>query len=173
MGAKLIISFLFLGTLLLFSYPKPCLASSSEAPTPKDVINSYLKPHNKVRASLGLSPFEWSEELANYARWWAHVRQGDCAMIHSHSDHGENLFWGSTGKEWTGQDAVDFWAGEKKYYDYKTNTCASGQECAHYTQIAWKQSKKLGCAKLTCTNGYTFITCNYDPHGNIMGQRPF
>ncbi|KAL2942994.1 Pathogenesis-related protein 1C [Bienertia sinuspersici] len=170
-----LIAFLLLGTLFLVSLPKTCLGSENRRleATPIEFVNEYLIAHNKVRAKLGLPPFEWSEELADYARWWAQQRQGDCAMIHSHSDHGENLFWGGAGKEWGAEDAVAFWAGEDKFYNYDTNTCAPGQQCTHYTQIAWKTTKRVGCAKVTCNNGNTFIGCNYDPHGNIIGQKPF
>lgn len=175
MEIKPIIIFLFLGTVVLLTFPKTCLASDNRRflSTPKNIVNKYLKPHNKIRAKLGLPPLKWSEQLASYARWWAHQRQGDCAMIHSGSDYGENLFWGSTGRQWGPADAVAFWVNEKSFYNYYTNSCAQGRECLHYTQIIWKHSKKVGCAKVTCRNGYTFIGCNYDPHGNILGQKPF
>ena len=29
----------------------------------------------------------------------------------------------------------------------------------HYTQIVWKNSVRMGCAKVRCNNGQTFITC--------------
>ncbi|WZZ76659.1 hypothetical protein YC2023_088029 [Brassica napus] len=29
----------------------------------------------------------------------------------------------------------------------------------HYTQIVWKNSVRMGCAKVRCDNGQTFITC--------------
>ncbi|KAL9227213.1 hypothetical protein vseg_002934 [Gypsophila vaccaria] len=167
---------LFLGTLLSLHLILPyCLATSSllTNKTPTNIINQYLTPHNKIRAKLHLPPLQWSEQLANFARWWAHQRRGDCAMIHSQSGYGENLFWGSTGRYWGPRDAVAFWASERSYYDYNSNSCDGGRECLHYTQIIWRHSLRVGCAKVICNNGYTFIGCNYDPHGNILGQRPF
>ncbi|XP_030448783.1 pathogenesis-related protein 1 [Syzygium oleosum] len=164
-----------LGTLLLlssfhslaFSVPSRRLLATSST-----VIRQYLAPHNAVRSKLGLPPLQWSEALASYASWWAHQRRGDCALIHSSSDYGENLFWGG-GHAWRPRDAVAAWAAEGPYYDYGTNTCAPNRDCTHYTQVVWRQSLRIGCARVICVNGDTFITCNYDPHGNVIGQRPY
>lgn len=85
---------------------------------------------------------------------------------------GENIYWGS-GSTWTPNDAVKAWADEEKYYTYATNTCASGQQCGHYTQIVWRNTRKIGCARVVCDTGDVFMTCNYDPVGNYVGQRPY
>ncbi|CAN0908935.1 Basic form of pathogenesis-related protein 1 [Linum grandiflorum] len=34
-------------------------------------------------------------------------------------------------------------------------------------------SVRLGCARAQCSNGWWFVTCNYDPPGNYIGQRPY
>ncbi|CAN7015733.1 unnamed protein product [Brassica rapa subsp. trilocularis] len=73
----------------------------------------------------------------------------------------------------SGVEAVNMWVSEQADYDYGSNTCASGKQCGHYTQIVWKNSARLGCAKVSCDNGQTFITCNYDPQGNFVGQWPY
>ncbi|KAJ1396583.1 Ves allergen [Sesbania bispinosa] len=78
----------------------------------------------------------------------------------------------STG-DMSGRDAVRLWVNEKADYDYNSNSCASGKQCGHYTQVVWKNTKRVGCAKVRCNNGGTFITCNYDPPGNYVGQRPY
>ncbi|XVF48189.1 hypothetical protein PTKIN_Ptkin03bG0170500 [Pterospermum kingtungense] len=135
-------------------------------------IRQFLIPHNRLRAERGLPPLKWSKKLANYASWWAHKRQGDCALIHSNGKYGENLFWGS-GKDWKPGDAVAAWGAEKSNYNYKTNTCKKNKDCLHYTQIVWRNSLKVGCAKVVCRSGDTMIACNYDPHGNVIGQKPF
>lgn len=140
--------------------------------TPHNTNQQYLIPQNTIRAKLGLPPLTWSKKLADYASWWAHQRQGDCALIHSNSNYGENLFWGS-GKDWKPGDAVEAWAAERSYYNHNTNSCTQNKDCLHYTQIIWRQSLKVGCAKVTCRSKDTFITCNYDPHGNVIGQKPF
>ncbi|XP_021903209.1 pathogenesis-related protein PRB1-2 [Carica papaya] len=140
--------------------------------TSNKVIQQFLAPHNNERTKLGLPPLKWSKKLAKFASWWANQRRRDCQLIHSNSDYGENLFWGS-GKDWKPGDAVAAWAAEKIYYNHGTNTCSHDRDCLHYTQIVWRQSLKIGCAQVVCTSGDTFTTCNYDPHGNVIGQKPF
>ncbi|XWS52169.1 hypothetical protein CRYUN_Cryun11dG0043900 [Craigia yunnanensis] len=34
--------------------------------------------------------------------------------------------------------------------------------CGHYTQIVWKNTRRIGCARVICDNGDVFMTCNYD-----------
>ncbi|KAB1993775.1 hypothetical protein ES319_D13G054100v1 [Gossypium barbadense] len=36
--------------------------------------------------------------------------------------------------------------------------------------VIWRNSVNLGCAKAKCNNGGTFIVCNYDPLGKIVGK---
>ncbi|KAK2979533.1 hypothetical protein RJ640_013550 [Escallonia rubra] len=173
----------FLGTFLLLSFTLPSHSLSESVSynvstrillttTPKNVIQQYLLPHNNIRAKLGLPPLQWSERLANFASSWAHQRRGDCALVHSSNDYGENLFWGS-GKCWKPLDAVNAWAAERSYYNYNTNSCLQNRECLHYTQMVWRQSLRVGCARVTCRIGDTLFSCNYDPHGNVIGQKPF
>ncbi|XP_058114336.1 pathogenesis-related protein PRB1-3-like [Magnolia sinica] len=147
------------------------IARRSLGGTPANVIQQYLAPHNLIRAQLGLRPLSWSDELASFAESWGNQRRRDCALIHSNSNYGENIFWGS-GKNWQPSDAVAAWAAEKQYYDPQRNQCLE-RDCLHYTQMVWRQSLRVGCAKVICGRGDTYITCDYDPHGNVIGQRPF
>ncbi|KAK4739877.1 hypothetical protein R3W88_003574 [Solanum pinnatisectum] len=39
--------------------------------------------------------------------------------------------------------------------------------------VVLRNSVHLDCARIRCNNGWYFITCNYDPRGNMSGQRPF
>ncbi|CAN4128237.1 unnamed protein product [Withania somnifera] len=147
--------------LLLLSIFQTSFSSPNQplTTTPRNIVKQYLTPHNKARAKLGLPPLKWSNKLANYASWWGRQRQGSCDLVHSHGNYGENLFWGS-GKNWKPSDAVIAWKNE---------------QCLHYTQIIWKQSTRVGCAKVVCKTGGggTLISCNYDPHGNVVGEKPF
>ncbi|CAA7393766.1 unnamed protein product [Spirodela intermedia] len=136
--------------------------------TPQD----FLDAHNTARAAVGVGQIVWSDTVAAYAQNYANQRKGDCNLVHSSGPYGENLFWGS-GKEWTAREAVQSWVNEKQDYNYATNTCATGKVCRHYTQVVWRNSVNLGCARVKCNNGAIFITCNYSPPGNIVGRRPY
>ncbi|CAN0908934.1 Basic form of pathogenesis-related protein 1 [Linum grandiflorum] len=41
------------------------------------------------------------------------------------------------------------------------------------SSVVWQNSVRLGCARAQCSNGWWFVTCNYDPPGNYIGQRPY
>lgn len=133
----------------------------------------FLVPHNAARAALGLRPLVWDPTLASYAARYAARRRKDCALVHSNGPYGENIFWGGGGG-WRAAQAVAAWVGERRWYRHSDNSCAWGQECGHYTQIIWRSTRRLGCAMVACAAGRgVFITCNYDPPGNYIGERPY
>ncbi|KAL8136972.1 hypothetical protein V2J09_002973 [Rumex salicifolius] len=133
----------------------------------------FLAPHNAARARLGLPPLSWSPTLAAYAQSYANKRRNDCALEHSNGPYGENIYWGS-GSRWTAGDAVASWVVEGRWYDRRSNSCGYGQDCGHYTQIVWRSTRRVGCARVVCLGGAgVFITCNYDPPGNYIGERPY
>ncbi|GMI97549.1 hypothetical protein like AT4G25790 [Hibiscus trionum] len=137
------------------------------------LITQFLSPHNAARASIGMPPLVWNLRMARYAQWYANQRRQDCDLRHSNGPYGENIFWGS-GNGWTPADAVASWVAESKWYDHGSNSCAGGQECGHYTQIVWSKTRGVGCAKVVCDGGKgVFMTCNYDPPGNFVGERPY
>ncbi|KAJ9705389.1 hypothetical protein PVL29_003441 [Vitis rotundifolia] len=131
----------------------------------------YLNAHNTARAQVGVGPMSWDNTVATYAQNYANKRIGDCNLVHSGGPYGENLAGGS-GTPLTGTAAVNLWVGEKPYYNYDSNSCV-GKECRHYTQVVWRNSVRLGCARVQCNNGGWFVTCNYDPPGNYVGQHPY
>ncbi|XP_020536734.2 pathogenesis-related protein PRB1-3-like [Jatropha curcas] len=167
---------LSLQPILSFSAPVQEISSSRRLLVSKSSSESingqFLIPHNIERANLGLPPLQWSNRIAKFVSTWACKRGKDCAFIHSNNNYCENLFWGS-GKDWKPGDAVAAWAAEKCYYNHMTNTCTANKDCLHYTQMVWKQSLELGCARVICASGDTFITCNYHPHSNVIGEKPF
>lgn len=135
--------------------------------SPQDFVDA----HNKVRAKEGLGPMTWDQKVATFAENYAKQRV-DCKLQHSDPathPYGENLFFGP---EATAATAVEDWYSEKENYDYNTNSCLKGM-CGHYTQVVWRDSVRLGCGRVKCTNGLFFITCNYDPAGNWEGEKPY
>ncbi|RVW29829.1 Pathogenesis-related protein PR-1 [Vitis vinifera] len=117
---------------------------------------------------MGLQPGKlrqmWAGQGDETARWSILFRRTVQA--------GENIYWGN-GDTWTPTDAVRAWADEEKYYRYATNTCEVGEICGHYTQIVWRNTRRIGCARVVCDSGDVFMTCNYDPVGNYIGERPY
>ncbi|KAL4579108.1 hypothetical protein LXL04_015243 [Taraxacum kok-saghyz] len=139
----------------------------------QDYTQEYLDAHNAARAQVGVNNMSWNASVAAYAQNYANQRIGDCSLIHSGGPYGENLA-GQSGGVLTGTEAVNLWVAENVYYDYETNSCVGGNECRHYTQVVWRNSNQIGCARVQCPNndGW-FIICSYYPRGNIIGQSPY
>ena len=131
----------------------------------------FVDAHNVARAKVGVAPLSWNHTIADYALKYANQQvKNNCEMEHSGGPYGENLAEGYGSM--TGEEAVKFWLTEKPYYNYHSNSCV-GDECLHYTQVVWRKSVHLGCARVKCHNGWMFVICSYDPPGNIEGQRPY
>ncbi|GMI89129.1 hypothetical protein like AT4G30320 [Hibiscus trionum] len=158
-----------IGTTIVFLF----LLSTAQAANYLSLVNQFMAPQNAARVAIRMRPLVWDARLARYAQWYANQRRKDCALRHSNGPYGENIFWGS-GNGWTPSQAAVAWVSEKKWFNYWSNSCAGGQQCGHYTQIVWGRTKRIGCAKVVCDGRRgVFMTCNYDPPGNYIGERPY
>jgi pathogenesis-related protein 1 len=133
----------------------------------------FVDLHDAARADVGVGPVSWDDTVAAYAQAYGEERRGDCQLVHSGGPYGENIF-GGPGGDWSAADAVGLWVAEKEFYDHGSNSCAAGEVCGHYTQVVWRDSTAIGCARIVCDNsGGVFIICSYNPPGNVMGQSPY
>ncbi len=140
--------------------------------------DAMLAAHNRLRREVGVAPLRWSARLEQQAAAWAtELVKGQCKLKHNRI--GQNLFWlhsgGQLRVDLTADAVVDFWAGEQQWYDYKTNGCRapSGQTCLHYTQMIWRSTREIGCARRVCPEHAQVWVCNYAPAGNVIGHRPY
>lgn len=162
------------------------------APQEPAGLEGTVAAHNAARAEVGVGPLRWDPSLAAIAEAW--VRQcRDVLDPRGLVDHnagrsvgyptsvGENIY-GSMGTA-SGVSAVARWVGEKVNYHHDTNSCESscgpgGNQpcvCGHYTQVVWRNTTRVGCARHSCpglTYGNT-VVCNYAPAGNVSGQSPY
>jgi pathogenesis-related protein 1 len=69
-------------------------------------------------------------------------------------------------------DAVKAWESEKPNYRGQPLGLSNSADIGHYTQMVWRHSKQIGCAKAEC-RGNLIVVCNYDPPGNVLGQKPY
>lgn len=151
----------------------------------------FLASHNKIRQIYKLPDLTWDKKIADYAQTWANYLRDNnkCKMIHRSKagrrdgeQYGENLAW-----NWISLDvakgrfnkspefAVLGWSQECADYNYDDQSCTPGEKCGHFTQMVWRDSKKVGCGVAIC-DGVTnsegqgraeIWVCNYDPPGNI------
>lgn len=135
-------------------------------------IEQMLQAHNQVRQTVGVSPLQWSPQLANYAQEWAEKLAREGKFEHrANSPYGENLA-SATGQQMSPSRVVQMWADEVADYDYASNSCAPGKMCGHYTQIVWDDTTEVGCGMARSGNREVWV-CNYNPPGNYRGQRPY
>jgi hypothetical protein len=150
-----------------------------------DLARIALQAHDQVRAGAMPTPnpplpnMQWSADVEAVADAWA----ANCVYQHNagRGDLGENIAASSPGYWPTIAEVTQAWASEAAYYDYATNTCASGKVCGHYTQIVWRDSTLLGCSYARCTSNspfpgvptWDYWVCDYSPPGNWIGQTPY
>jgi uncharacterized protein YkwD len=143
----------------------PLLAAS-----PSPFVHDMLAAHNAVRGRAGVPRLVWSGRLAIAAEYWADTLVKSNKFEHNpKTPYGENLFE-IVGASASPAEIVSEWASEEKNYNHATNSCS--RVCGHYTQIVWRDTRELGCA--VARRGHLEIcVCEYDPPGNIVGQRPY
>jgi pathogenesis-related protein 1 len=139
------------------------------------VINkeAILTQHNFYRDQVGIPHLEWSDELAEYAQNWADKLAKKCNMYHSSGSYGENIYW--TSNSASEAEVVDYWASEEKYFNHRNRTYkkGSGLKSGHYSQVIWKATTHVGGAVADCKHGGQIWVCNYDPHGNVIGNKAY
>ncbi|HZW24291.1 MAG TPA: CAP domain-containing protein [Gallionella sp.] len=149
---------------------------------------AFVVAHNKWRAEVGVKEkLNYSPTLAASAQAWADnlKRTNHCRMRHSkpRGQYGENLYWASA-TTWsdgrlelqnvTPGKVVDSWGGEKADYDYAANYCPPGKMCGHYTQMVWRTTTAVGCARAICEDTLEQVwVCQYQPAGNRVGNKPY
>ncbi|KAF9906130.1 hypothetical protein EC991_000926 [Linnemannia zychae] len=122
-----------------------------------------LDTHNKYRARHGAKPLTWNPQAALHGNNWIQK----CQFKHSGGKYGENLAAGY--KDF--KTGIDAWYKEVSQYNYRNPgfSMATG----HFTQVVWKATRTVGCAKKFCPgSNWTIYICNYDPPGNYQGRFP-
>ncbi len=149
---------------------------------------AFVSAHNKWRTAVGVrEKLAYSNDLEASAQAWANnlKQHNQCRMRHSEpgGKYGENLYWASA-LNWsdgrkeqqkiTPAKVVDSWGSEKADYDYAGNRCKAGKMCGHYTQVVWRDTRKVGCAVAVCEDTQQQIwVCQYQPAGNVVGRKPY
>lgn len=146
---------------------------------PRGEAERMLASHNAERLRMGLPPLKWNAALARDAGGWASQLLQERTLRHSSADarkgHGENLWMGTAGA-WDADAMVGMFLEERRYFRPAAfpNVSVTGNwsDVGHYSQIVWRDTREVGCAKGT-GNGVDVLVCRYYPAGNVMGRAPF
>lgn len=136
-------------------------------------IKDFLDLHNKARKEVGTPPLEWSEELAQYAQEWAtHISQLGVLKHRDVFTYGENCAM-TGGGTWQLVDGAKLWYQEKSKYKGQVLTGSNWSKAGHYTQMVWRNTTMVGAGKATNAQGETYIVANYNPAGNMQGEKAY
>lgn len=131
---------------------------------------NILKKHNNYRNEYKCPDLVYDAKLCEFAQSRADTIAKSNQFCHASScPYGENLYASTSDKDLSA--CVDSWMSEKYGWIEKENNWQDG--LGHFSQVIWKTSKKLGVGKSKMPNGFWVIVCNYDPRGNIIGQKPY
>lgn len=143
-------------------------------------MRDMLKLHNFYRARHCSPPLVISPRLNAIAQSYAEHLAATSTFEHSGNkldgeNLGENLYmaWISAGPvKVDAKAAMKSWYEEIALHDYDNPTFT--HETGHFTQLVWKDSKKLGVGVAISPNGReVYMVTNYYPAGNIMGPGYF
>ncbi|VAI23308.1 unnamed protein product [Triticum turgidum subsp. durum] len=67
------------------------------AVTAQNSEQDFVDAHNAARADVGLGEVTWDATVAAFAQDYADQRRGDCQLVHSGGQYGENLYGGGGG----------------------------------------------------------------------------
>lgn len=138
-------------------------------------LDEILDAHNSYREEVDVPPLTWSDDLASHAQEWADYLAsiGGHKLRHSkNTGEGENLWLGTSGS-FTNTQMVEQWGEEKQYFVGGTfpevSSTGNSKDVGHYTQIVWRNTKKVGCA-IASAGGNDILVCRYSPQGNFHDE---
>ena len=164
-------------TALLLGCCFAAVTAAAQIPLgPSDIANRLLAAHNGERAKVGVPPLQWDANLAVAAASYGPALASLGRLQHSpranRPGQRENLWRGTRGA-FSPEQMVANWVEEKAYFQaglfpYVSST-GNWSDVAHYTQIIWRSTTRVGCA--THASGNTeYLICRYSPPGNTDGK---
>ncbi|KAH9797020.1 Pathogenesis-related protein 1 [Citrus sinensis] len=95
----------------------------------------YVHLHNEAPRNVGIGiGMTWDKTLEDHSHSYALKLKVDCIIEHSIRHYGKNLGWAD--------------------YDFTVDHIVKMWMCGHYTQVVWRKSVGLGCAKERCNNNH-------------------
>jgi cysteine-rich secretory family protein len=157
-------------------------ATSSSATTasysrlPSGSAARLLAVHNLERSRVQAPPLQWDPFLASAAAAYGPVLASTGRLEHSpratRPGQRENLWRGPRGV-YSPEQMVGGWLAERAMFRPgvfpHVSTTGDWADVAHYTQLIWKGTTRVGCAIHPAGN-WDYLICRYSPPGNIDGK---
>lgn len=134
--------------------------------------DAIVNRHNQYRGQHAVGSLSWNTTLSGFAAQYLNKKgtgKNTCPdFAHSGGPYGENLAIGYG----TPTQAVVAWGDERQKYNF--NKPGFSGATGHFTQMVWKNTRQVGCARKYCTSSNTirgwYLVCEYWPRGNVIGQ---
>ncbi|KAJ5832656.1 hypothetical protein N7474_000967 [Penicillium riverlandense] len=160
--------------------------TTTTADTPAPTTNSYqadvLYNHNIHRSNHSAPSVSWDDKLEQTA----HTLAARCVYEHDTSiggfAYGQNIGYGVKADQ-VGQMITNLmYNDEMEYfsdlYGEASPSMSNFDSWGHFSQIVWKDTKKVGCSTVMCnslgnvdsSDPLPFTVCNYSPPGNYAGE---
>ncbi len=131
--------------------------------------DTILSAHNFYRSVVGSPPLEWSDELSRKAQDFANQIVSNPLLTHNTYGYGQNLYYTRDTSRIV--NAVHYWSREQIYYYGQVINDSNLIYFRHYTNIIWKDTRRIGCGLARLKSGIYVLVCFYDPKGNVPGER--
>ena len=151
-------------------------AAASYNRPPVDQAARLLAIHNMERARLNAPPLQWDPQLAASAASYGPVLARLGRLVHSprasRPGQRENLWMGPRGV-YSPEQMVGGWLAERAMFRPgvfpHVSRTGNWSDVAHYTQIIWKGTTRVGCA-IQPAGRIEYLICRYSPPGNVDGK---
>lgn len=156
-------------------------AASAQSMQPQgatgEIAARILAAHNRERALVGSPPLQWDAQLAAHAASYGPALASLRRLVHSPREgrpgERENLVmaWHGT---LSPEAMIDLWTREKRmlmpgsYRFPAVSRTGEWEDVAHYTQMVWPTTTRVGCAIYAAD--WDYLICRYSPPGNIDGK---
>ena len=154
----------------------PCIDKSPKSRNPMVLRSTMIAAHNEARRQYAVPPLVWDGSLARDAAVYAARLARTNRFEHDTQKgripkQGENLWMGTRGAYSYGE-MIGLLIDERQYFRPgrfpAVSRTGNWSHVAHYTQIVWPTSQRVGCA--TASNrGNDYLVCRYLPAGNVVG----
>ena len=148
-----------------------------------------LRSHNEIRYNSStedkyLPRLEWDSTVAATAQEWATYLKNIGGKLQYRpkkgkysTKYGENIALVPTSAKGFIYESMELWLNEAPYEVITAGTLNNpvtkdvSKKYGHCLQIIWGATQRIGAGYADLGNGHMIVVCNYDPPGNIIGQK--